>query len=264
MAVFILLGVPMFSPFSLPSDPGREIQLREATVAEAMEFAEVRPEHEEALTTRFLNTVQDPATFSDCRHWTGDDRRFALYWYSLHTLSDRLLSIPYECPHCNEPHVQNFDLNVLADTYEEIKGAAYRQVDDWRVIPLTGEALERLELKRLEQSSMTKDSPEYRRKAAEIRLETLVEQLQIPADLEAKPDQRRANVRTRLAGMTATAFEALQDQIEDAQDDMTHGLKSETVNGRLLLITPPHTCPTKGVATVLQLPFRSIDNIPRL
>lgn len=264
MPIFHISGVFMFSPFNLPSDQGREIQLREATVAEAMEFAEVRAEHEEALTTRFLNTVQDPATFSDSRWWTGDDRRFALYWYSLHTLSDRLLSIPYECPHCKETHVHNFDLNVLAETYVEIKGAAHRQVDDWRVIPLTGDALERLELNRLELSSMAKESPEYRRKAAEIRLETVVEQLQIPADLEKNPDQRRANIRTRLAGMTATAFEALQDQIDDAQDEMVHGLKSETVNGRLLLITPAHNCPTKGVATVLQLPFRSIDNIPRL
>ena len=254
----------MFSPFNLPSNPDQVIQLREMTAREALELAEVSPEHEEALTTKFLNTIQDPVSFTNSALWTADDRRFALYWYSLHTLQDRLLSIPYNCPHCKEPHVNNFDLKSLSENWGEMTGKPYRELNHWRVSPLKGEDLERLELMRLELSVMDKDSPSHRKKQAEIRFETLVAQLSQPNDLEKNTFTRQDNVRTKLAALSCSQFEKLKGDVNQLQDEMSHGLETEIVNGRILVLAPAHACPVEGVPTVLQMPFRISDHIPRL
>ena len=41
--------------FSLPSNPSKEIHLREATVADAIDFTGIDPDFEEEATTLFLN-----------------------------------------------------------------------------------------------------------------------------------------------------------------------------------------------------------------
>ncbi|MET4696650.1 hypothetical protein [Endozoicomonas lisbonensis] len=255
----------MLAPFSLPSNPEIKIQLREMTAMEAMELSGVSPNHEEALTTSFLNATQSPDQYSNSAQWTGDDRRFALYWYALHTLNDRILSIPYDCPHCKQPHVHNFDLQLLAENYQEMKGRPYRELDGWRVVPLSGEALERLEELRMVLTDLKPDSNDYRRQAAVIRFETLAEQLTKPNDLEKDDEKRRANVREVLAGLPISRYEKLRDDVTALQKEMTHGLQSTVSNGRILLTTPPHQCPdNREVTTALQLPFRYQHYIPGL
>lgn len=254
----------MFSPFNLPSNPEVVIQLREMTAREALELAEISPEHEEALTTSFLNAIQDPGSFRNSSSWTGDDRRFALYWYSLHTLKDRLLSIPYDCPHCKEPHVNNFDLKALSENWGELVGKPFRDHKGWRVSPLTGLNLEHLELMRLELAIIPKDSREYRKKKAEIRFETLAAKLSLPNDLEKDSFVRQDKVKTKLAALPFSEFRQLKDDVAQLQQEMSHGLDTEIKDGRILVLTPEHKCPVKGVPTVLQIPFRNRDHIPGL
>ena len=63
----------MIAEFQLPSNPKVTVKLREATVAEAIDFSAVDPRAEETATTLFLNTVQEePAV--DAGLWTGEDR----------------------------------------------------------------------------------------------------------------------------------------------------------------------------------------------
>ena len=263
----------MFSPFALPSNPEITIQLREATVQETIDFSSVMPEHEEALTTKFLNTVQEPASYNDSRNWTGDDRRFALFWYHLHTSRDTSASIPYECPHCQQTHVHNFNLRVLAEDYQTIQGKPFRDIDHaeqaYRVSPLSGKALERLEEMRLVLASHQQGTPGHERQRAEIRFHEVLFQLSDRRNFEKDERKREQDLKNRLLAMPESSFSELATQTETAIRDLSHGLKSETVEGQMLLVSPPHACPEsaetgKEVATVLRLPFWDYHNIPRI
>ena len=89
----------MIPHFTLPSKPSIKISLKEATVSDLLDFADVDPEHEEEVTTLFLNRLQDKGTFVDSLEWSCDDRRFALFWYWLHTTDDCDVVITYICGH---------------------------------------------------------------------------------------------------------------------------------------------------------------------
>lgn len=263
----------MFGPFTLPSNPEVTIELRIATVQETIEFSSVMLEHEEALTTLFLNTVQKPDSYRDCRDWTADDRRFALFWYYLHTRKDTGVSLPYECPHCNESHVHNFNLRELAEHYQAVKGKSFRDVDfagmGYRVAPLNGHALEKLEGLRLVLSEMEEGTPAFEQQRSEIRFHEVLYKLSNRKDFEKSPYKREQALKNTLLAMPESEFSELAALVSDAVDDMKHGLNTEIAEGQVLLVSPSDQCPTlqqqgKEVATVLHLPFRDYHYIPRI
>jgi len=251
----------MISPFALPSTPEKKITLREATVADALDFADVDEGHEEELTTLFLNRMQDKASFIDSRTWTADDRRFALYWYWLHTTKDTEIALTYECGYCGKRHTFLQDFRKLADAYAAIKGLPERDVE-WEgeklvVRPLSGADMEFLENMRMGldviRESQGDASGAYRKRAALIRVERLLRHIDFPMDLSATdPVKRLENRKKRILGLGAEKFADLAGLVFETLTEMKHGLESEYVDGRLNLVMP------RSVS------FRNSDYIPGL
>lgn len=263
----------MFAPFNLPSNPSIKIKLREATVKEVMDFSDVMPEHEEALTTLFLNTVQDPASFVDSKKWTGDDRRLGLFWYSIHTIKNTAMSVPYECPQCQKTHHYQFDLRDLADHYQAIQGKPLRDLTVnnqlIRVRPHDGHALEILEEKRLMLAGISDDNPKARRLKSEIKIEEMLYWTDLTSDLEQDDYKRTHSRRLWLYAQKESSYQRLYQAVTAALEEMEHGLRSTTVDGQLMLLSPEIDCPElaageKGVATALRLRFRDFRHIPRI
>ncbi|MDW2094100.1 hypothetical protein R8O05_21440 [Vibrio sp. 1865] len=265
----------MFAPFSLPSKPIKQVLIREATTAETLDFCDVLPEHEEALTTKFLNTIQDKEAFSDCLEWTAEDRRLALFWYWIHTTEDTFVSLDYDCPHCKQPHTHEFDMRDLAEGYQEISGLASRDLTfEGRklvISPLTGSHMEELENMRLALMVEKEGSPAAVRKQAEIRFHKLKSALYMADDHEKSAYKRDASLNNWLRELPETKYQTLQVLVNDALASMVHGLPSKVMDdGKIMLRSPSHICPTiktkenKEVTTELLLPFRNYSRIPRV
>jgi hypothetical protein len=258
----------MISPFNLPSDPKKEIRLREATAGDALDFSDIDAGHEEAATSLFLNTVQDKSTFYDAKEWTGEDRRFALVWYFLHTEQDTSMTVTYDCDHCGEEHTFTFDLKELSDGYADISGKPEREFefDEQRVIvrPLTGTQLETLEMERLAlvdaEARKGVSSGEYRKQKIRIKLRSLAFRCEFPGiDNEEK--------ETKILSFEIKKIERFLEEVGSRLADMQHGLPSEYKDGKIFLVSPPHSCPQKkemDATTRIRVPFRTGDFIPEL
>lgn len=263
----------MISPFSLPSNPEKKITLREATVGDAIDFADVAEDHEEELTTLFLNRLQDKATFIDAKTWTAEDRRFALYWYWLHTTKDTEIALTYECGHCGKTHTFLQDFRKLAEAYTPIKGLPERDIE-WEgeritVRPLTGIDMEILQNRTIVLRSIAGDQGEtsgaYRKQAAMLRIERLLMHIDFAVDASREDSAKRYEARRRrIIGLTTEKFSSLADLVFTTLNDLRHGLEMEYADGSLNLIMPPHICPEKGGETRLRVPFRNSDYIPGL
>jgi len=250
----------MITPFSLPSNPRVQISLREATVADAIDFADIDESHEEELTTLFLQRMQDSGTVRDPRKWTAEDRRFALYWYWLETTKDHDVALSYECSHCGKTHVYLQNFRALADNYTPLDGAPEREVP-WSgetlvVRPLTGGDMETLERMRMGDQSPRRD--------ALMRIERLALCVDFAGDPEKNSEKRADAKRKRISKMTLDEFSGFSSVVSDALAEMRHGLETEYHDGRLYLLMPPHKCPERGEQTRLRYTFRNIDYIPGL
>lgn len=233
--------------FSLPSDPQIKITLREATVADLIDFADIDPEHEEEVTTLFLDRMQEENTRRQSKTWTGEDRRFALFWYWLHTTDDCDVAISYDCTHCGGQHVFLQDFRKLAEGYASIDGTAKRTMTvagtEYQVKPLTGEALESLETMR---------------GLGDKRSDVLLRKVQTTGlcaglDLE------------NVTAMPVRDYKELAEKVNESLIEMKHGLASEIDDGRVYLILPPVPClENKEDMTQVRVFFRVDDYLPAL
>ena len=283
----------MLPRFSLPSRPDILITMREATVAETLDFAGVSVGHEEEVTTLFLNTVQDKASFVDCRTWTAEDRRYALYWYYSNTPGDKDGPLSYECQHCGELHHFLQDYRKLDETYKPIQGLPERELE-WEgekviVRPVDGYGMEELEEMQLVLDEIgDENGGEYQRQAALMRFtrfelavsfadpgnwaNRIADKLKSKKDLEAegkaKAAELRAAKRKKLMSMSYGKFEQFAGLVVEKLLEMEHGLNSIYEGGKVFLITPPHQCPKKKddkeATTRIRVTFRNSDYIPRL
>jgi hypothetical protein len=261
----------MITPFSLPSNANIQIQLREATVADAIDFADVDDGHEEELTTMFLGRMQDTGTVRDPRKWTAEDRRFALYWYWLHTTKDHDVALSYDCRHCGANHIYLQNFRDLADHYTPIDSPAERE-GSWKgekimVRPLTGtdmEALERMRLGLNAARAGGEKSAAYKKGQAMMMFERLVLSLAFTGDKDPDKATRSEKLRKKIMGLTLDQFAEFTDLVFGKLGEMKHGLEMEYEDGRLYLIMPPHQCPERGEQTRLRYTFRNSDYIPGL
>lgn len=143
----------MIAPIYQPSDPTKQRVFRYPTTAEMIDVSGIAPDKEEAATTLFLDKVQaDKATWENPGLWTGEDRRFFLFWIGIHIMPEKTRLLTYSCD-CGKLHAVNFDLMRLADGYQKISGKAERDrvFEDEPIIvkPLNGLQLEELEKMRL-------------------------------------------------------------------------------------------------------------------
>ncbi len=258
----------LIAPFTLPSDPVKEITLNEATVEDAISLLDINEGREEAATTLFLNRIQR-APVSDSRQWTGDDRRFALLWYFVSTETDHTMSVAYKCE-CGEEHSFDFDLANLLDQYKPIKEAAMREIDfegNRLVIqPLNGKALEDLELEYLALKSLEEAGEEgaaIRKQRTRANLKSLAYAVSyINPDGNLKDHEYTAE---QVEGFGVGKFERLIDTVSGHLADMAHGLESVCEDGRIYLYAPEHQCPNrKEVKTRVWVRFRSNDFLPQL
>lgn len=144
----------MICEFTLPSNPEVIVRLREATVADAIDFSSIDPECEEEATSLFLERVQEKENFSNPRDWTGEDRRYALFMYFIHTTTYKTIPMTYTCSICGKQHTQDISLAEIMNDYTPIKDQAFREFP-WRghnvvVRPMIGSDLEDAEKYRYE------------------------------------------------------------------------------------------------------------------
>ena len=252
-------------PFNLPSDPAKKIVLREATVTDAMDFAEIDERHEEEVTTLFLNRVQVATPPLDSALWTAEDRRLALYWYWLHTTKETTVLLSYDCDFCGKTHQWALDLKELADGYRPIEGAPKRSFEFGAVTlhahPLLGGDMEALELMAMDveaaRDACGPESREHRRARNALRLERFIRCLAGPDDLDG--------AREFVMGLPASDFVELANLVDGKLSEMRHGLATAYDDGQVFLLTPPHSCSEgKEGKTRLRMPFRNIDYIPGL
>lgn len=255
---------------NLPSNPDIVIRMREATVADSIDFAGVQEGLEETVTTLFLDRVQDKATYSNPKKWTGEDRRLALYWYWLHTAKDTSIPLTFDCSVCGESHTKLVDMMSIAEHYKRIKGKPERDILDGSVIvhPFNGEDLEAIEMKQMELLSVAKEKGENSGEAgllnARLQLYQVVRCIRFKEETD-KDDPVKFREK-KIMGMGHTEFTHFSSEVFKAIGDMEHGLRSEYDNGVISLLVGPVKCADpekeKEDGTLLRVRFRNYDYIP--
>lgn len=275
----------MLCEFSLPSQPEKKIRLKEATVSDAIDFSGIDPDCEEQATTVFLERVQERDTYSDPRLWTGEDRRFALFTYFVHTARDRSVPLKYTCGICDEEHTVDIELARIMDTYTPIQGKAFREFVHYGhnviVHPMLGRDLELLETYRydlrlteekLENDGLTASelrqlTEEVRMKRVRMGLFRIMCCIDLPfLDANASPESRRPQVEEYIKQLPAGVFGEFFQNVQEKLREMRHGLKSALIGGRIYLQIPDVRCENVPDApgVVLHYPFRPFSIIPTL
>lgn len=251
--------------FSLPSNPTKNIQLREATVADAIDFADTDEGHNEEVTTLFLNRVQHKELYFDAKLWTAEDRNFALYWYWMHTTKEPEVPLTYDCSFCGKSHTWLLDMRLLAENYQAIEGKPERDIEfnehKITVKPLSGADMEELELEGLGLEAIAESqgaqSKEYRKTAAKLKLDRFLRLLTF----------KEGDAEKIIMETSASDFEDLVSKVSEALEAMKHGLSDLRYDDAgAYFLTPPHKCPEpeKEGETRLRVPFRAQDYIPGL
>lgn len=259
---------------TLASNPGIVVKMREATVSDSIDFADVDAGMEEAVTSLFLDRIQDKATWTDPRKWTGEDRRLALYWYWMHVTNDFSPALTFECSVCGEEHTKLIDLRIIAEKYKSIQGKAERDIKigemSITVKPLDGESLEKIELLRLERDSVIQEKGSGSGKAkalsARVKLMEFLYSFEFAGEKDKEDPLKYREMK--ILEMGHTDFADLADKVQEALADMEHGLPSVEEDGQIYLLTEPVPCVKKEhekeVGTQLRIPFRNSDYIPRI
>lgn len=258
--------------FQLPSNPSITVRMREATVADAIDFSGVAEHMEENATSLFLERIQgDKAKYSDPKKWTGEDRRFALLWYWLHVEKDHDVPLIFDCSLCGKKHTELIDFRELSNGYLPINGKPERDFEyggkKITVHPLCGSDLEELELLRLSVRSIEAeygaDSGKFRQGKTRLAVMELILSFRLSGEPQEKPREFREKY---IEGMTMAEFETFSSMVADSVLDMRHGLECEISDGKTFLISPPVSCPDHPleVGPRLRIPFWTGDYIPSI
>lgn len=264
--------------FELPSDPSKTVRLREATVADAIDFSDINRECEEEATTLFLDRLQEKEKYSDPRLWTAEDRRFALFMYHLHTTTEKDYVLEWVCDTCTKDpkkpvkHAVAINLADIASEYTPIEGKPVRDVihegHAILVHPLLGKDAELLEKSRMNISLLEKSGEPARKERNQLTFLRLLCCMDIVGlDPDATPEERRPKVEEFITKMSISEFLAFRPKILSAMDSLKHGLRSTFVDGRIMLESPVVYCPedtAKERGLRLQFPFRTFEYIPVL
>lgn len=277
----------MLCEFTLPSDASKKVRLREATVADALDFSAVDPDMEEEATSLFLERVQEKETYADPRLWTGEDRRYALFQYFMHTTTYKDLPLTYTCSVCGGQHTKDIPLAQILEDYTPMNGAPFRDfpLNGHNVIvhPLTGADLEDIEKSRAELllSERILEQQRPRMKPADIKhAEAAIRQKHVGMamrrvlacidmpylDEHGTPLSRRQQVANVLSDMPASDFKSFMERVENALVEMRHGLRTAYLEGRIVLEIPDVRCDEhpEEPGVLLRYPFRFSSIIPTL
>lgn len=269
-----MISIP---PFPLPSNPDKKIRFHAPTVADCLDFSELRPEMEESATTDYLRQLQH-GEVSDPELWTAQDRRTALWWIYIAVSQSTTLSYSYECQHCGEVHHVDIDLVDLDDEVRVLNRPPFidgeisvnDELKPARFHPIDGRGITHMEEKRLELEQA--DEAGRKRIRAEMRVLEVLHSFSLPEHdalpwseaLERKRDLVHAMDREN-------EYAPLVAQCLDAARELRHGLAVEITDGRVELVSPPLYCENAQEATgearpatVLLLRFRPGNFIPEI
>lgn len=263
--------------FQLPSDASRKITMREATVADAIDFSAVNPAREQEATTAFLNRLQDKASFYDSREWTVEDRVYALFFYNLSVTRDRSMPVTYICPVCGKRHTREVPFAAVVDTYRQMDGQPFREfpLEGRNVVvhPMRGADAESYERYTLDlgaaQEAWTAepaDSPKKRelenavlQKRVRNQFFQLLAYIDMPGlTPEGRTEtemQRRPRVEEFLKGLPVASFQHVVDLTVEKLSEMKHGLDQVYEDGEFKLAVPGATCTDQEGAEPFPLHF---------
>lgn len=257
----------------LPSKPSQKVCLREASVADSIDFCNTHADAEELATSLFLERVQEKSSYSDPRAWTADDRRFVLFWYWAHTTAahDKAIPFKYPCSHCGKSHAGTATVEGLIDGLKEIQGKAERDIavgdHAMTVVPLNGHAMEELEEMQMMYTELCgeygKKAKEARAYHAKIRLARILHVIRFPFEKNAEDVERREK---ELLKIPFSLFGQLREKIEGALVDMEHGLHSVYKNGKIVLISERQVCPEhpEKEGMLVHIPFWTEFRVPQI
>lgn len=274
----------MLCEFTLPSNPEQKVRLREATVSDAIDFSAIDPDFEEEVTSLFLEKMQEPATYSDPRTWTGEDRLYAMFMYHIHTTKYRTIPLTFACTVCGKQHTTDISLADIMDTYTAISGKAFREFPheghNAIVTPLTGADLELLEKYRFDLSFTENElenatepdevkrlSEEVRKKRVRMAMFRVLCCIDFPFLAEGGTRiSRRAKVEEYIKSLSVDSFKELFEKVENALAEMRHGLRTTYKQGRVYIEIPNVKCDTEPDAgeVVLLYNFRPASVIPTI
>lgn len=260
----------------LPSNQ-KLIHFREPTVEDCLNFCDLNEALDESSTTLYLNTIQD-GDVQNSAEWTAQDRRLAIWWNFVTTSPDITINYEYPCAHCGETHSQLIDLADLDDEAQSLTVKPY--IDDKilidsvehkiRLHPYNGYAMEHMEEVRNLRDSFDKNSPEYKKNHAELKVLEVIHSFDFrddnSDDFKTELERKQSAVRQM---SRINEFPALVAATIAAQEKLAHGLNTVFVDGQALVVSPPMPCERdyKGEAAPtsrLLLPFQGSAFIPTI
>lgn len=253
--------------FTHPSNAKLVSVFRQPNVSDAMSFLDLSSDHEEAVTTDYLNQLLvESSAGMDSKKWTAADRRTALWWLFINIMPDTELTFSYECEHCGGTHVVDYNLVELDSeiTVKKILPKLERHLSFAgrkllvKSQPVTGEGALKLE--------------DYRHSLVEAleaddqqRVELIRSHMKIlDAALHVEIDGMNVDERLELID-TLTIPEMIRffHFAESVKQELHHGLHTQLQDGRYMVVSTPLPCDTvEGKSTRLLMPFRSHDFIP--
>lgn len=267
-------------PFPRPSNPGKKIHFRAPTVADCLDFCDLRPELEEQSTTDYLNQLQEGPK-DDAALWTAQDRRTALWWIFVSSSADTTQAYSYECQHCGETHRVDIDMVDLDDAVVMLDRPAYIEGEVWvngeskpaHFHPMNGLAMAHLESLRLLRDNS--EPAQKKRLTAEIKVAEVLHSF-TPLEWASLPwEVALERKRELVTSMDRDSeYPPLVAQCLFAAAELRHGLAVEIREGRVDLVSPALPCENHPAekeaagepapATVLLLRFRPIKFIPAI
>lgn len=264
-------------PFPLPSQMSKVIHFRVPNVDDGLEFCELEESQEEENTTQYLNHMQDAnkGDFSDSSTWTGEDRRTALWWIFIATSADRTIPFSYDCLECGEKHYRDLKMDELFETATALKSLPKLNVKftvkgqpyEADVHPLTGRAVESIEMLRNQRDWIPEQDKKERKKATNlIAINETAHALTFAQQPEDYDEAHEWKVNLIKSMHLNTEFPRLTALVEQELRKARHGLLSQYNEGRYFLVANVQECTRViekgGKATrMLLLPFLSNDFI---
>lgn len=240
-----MISIPAFP---LPSNRSKKIVFRGPTVADCLDFCDLRPELEELATTDYLNQLQE-GVMDDSALWTAQDRRTALWWIFVSSSVDTTLPYSYECQHCGETHSVDIDLVDLDDAVVMLDGPAYREGEirvngeykPARFHPMDGRAMVHME--GLRQERDYSEPAKQKRLSSEIKVAEVLHSFTLMEWADLPWEEALAKKRDLVTQMDRESeYKPLVAQCLLAASELRHGLAVEIRDGRVDLVSPPLPC----------------------
>ncbi|MEC6832955.1 hypothetical protein VXS06_14405 [Photobacterium toruni] len=274
--------------FPLPSNINKVINFRVPTVRDCMMVADLNPEMDEAAATVFLNNQQDKekqgGVIYDALEWTGEDRRTALWWIYIATHEDTKLA--YKFVINGEDRYIDIDLKDLDNTATTLsivpkvpitfKAGATEHTAI--VKPLTGYALENIEVTALQRDQFDVDSVQYRKLSNKIAMQEIIYSLVIDGEDEAIKTAKKDNENISRSDIEIAEeyryqlimnmplednFRSLVAEIVAAKRKLQHGVLTSYMDGVYSLVASVDLGGESG-RQPLMFPFPSNTFIPTL